>query len=114
MAEPDLGKTPTMQEVLKYWYTELSVEDIAAKLGITPSRLRRLRHKYGLPTKGKLERSGVNEYEPRPEEIAAAARKIREGWTATQEAARRVVPAPASWTPPAYLYDSKSGIFSRS
>lgn len=107
--------TPTMQEMLRYWYTKLTVEEIAERLEISVNKVHRLRRKYQLPNRSALEKTGKINYEPTPEEIAETAAFIRSNWTPTQEASRRVIRGDiAPWTPPTYLYDSRSGVFSGS
>lgn len=110
---PAQGKTPTMQEMLRYWYTKLSVEEIAKRLEISVNKVRRLRRKYQLPNRSVIEKPGRKNYEPTPEEIAETAAFIRSNWTPTQEASRRVVRGDADpWTAPTYNCDSRTGVFS--
>jgi hypothetical protein len=107
------GNTPTMQEMLRYWYTKLSIEEIAKRLEISVNKVHRLRRRYRLPTRSAIEKTGRANHEPTPEEIVESAAFIRSNWTPAQEASRRVNRgAIEPWTPPSYSYNSRSGIFS--
>jgi hypothetical protein len=115
MEQTSRSRTPTMQEMLKYWYTGLSIEIIAERLGTTVNKLYSLRRKYGLPKRSNLNKTGRIEYEPTAEEIAEAAAGVRASWTPAQEMARRVGPKPStSWTPPTFIYNSVNGLFTPS
>lgn len=113
MTQPNAGTTPTMKDVLEYWYTDLTLEEIAEKLGITISRLYSLRDRYKLPHRDRIQTTDREENNPSPEEIAEAARKIRANWTPAQEAARFVGEHVAKpWTPRRFAYNSGNGLFS--
>jgi len=88
---PARGKTPTMQEMLRHWYTKLTVEEIAERLEISVNKVHRLRRKYQLPNRSVIENTGRKNYEQPPEEIAETAAFIRSNWTPTQEVSRRVI-----------------------
>lgn len=112
---PAQGNMPTMQEMLRYWYTKLTVEEIAKRLEITVNRVRALRRRYQLPDRSVIEQTARKNYEPTPEEIAETAAFIRANWTPTQEVSRRVIRGSADpWTAPAYNYNNRTGVFSAS
>lgn len=112
MAKSTGTKTPTMQDLLKYWYTELSIEEIARKLGVSIGKVYALRRKYKLPKRSAIDKSGAVEYEPTAEEIKIAADGIRANWSPTQEMSRRVGwKNTEAWTPPTFIYNTRSGIF---
>lgn len=113
MAAPAGTKTPTMQDLLKYWYEDISIEDIAKKLGVTVGKIYALRRRYKLPKRSPLDKKGVVEYEPTPEEIREITAGIRAEWTETQEISRRVGwKHTEAWTPPTFSYNTRTGLFS--
>lgn len=112
MTQPTAGTTPTMKDVLEYWYTDLTLEEIAEKLGITLSRLYSLRTRYKLPQRDRIQTTDREENNPSQAEIAEAARKIRASWTPAQEALRLVNKQVARpWTPRRFTYNSGNGLF---
>lgn len=106
------SRTPTMQEILEYWYTDLPAETIAEKLNITVGKLYALRQLYGLPKRARVQKEGSAERDPSPEEIAAATQALQQSWSQKEEMSRRVgwKNRPA-WTPPAFAYNARTGLF---
>lgn len=107
-------QTPTMQKILHYWYTPLTLEEIAAKLDISVHKVYLLCKRYKLPKRQRKPSPEVLERDPSPEEIATAAAGIRSSWSPTQELARRVGwKNSGRWSAPVFTFDSRNGNFSR-
>lgn len=107
-------KLPTMQQVLRYWYTRLKAEEIAERLGISPTMLYRLRKRYKLPPRP-ADRKKINEsrgVDPTEEEIAKLKQEIQASWSEAEAAKRFIGPSkPEPWTPPRFTHDYSSGTF---
>lgn len=106
--------TPTMQQLLRYWYTSLPAEKVAKELGISRTLLYRLGKRYKLPKREadkKVKRVSKIEYDPTPEEIAIAAQDIRETWSETENDRRYIGAKRKEWTPPQFEYSSRTGAF---
>lgn len=109
-------KLPTMQQLLRYWYTQLKAEEIAEKLGVSRAILYRLQKRYKLPRREADRRrpSAARTADPTEEEIAQIAKEIQSNWT-DAEAKKRWVgqTAPPPWQPPMYTYNRSTETFSQ-
>lgn len=107
-------KLPTMQQLLRYWYSRLKAEEIAQKLGISRNMLRTLQSRYKLPAReADKKRPRTHRItDPTEEEIAHLKHQIRASWSEKEAARRWVGPARSSaWQPPSYSYDQSNGTF---
>ena len=106
---------PTMQQVLRYWYTKMTAEDVAARLGVSVTMLYRLRKRYKLPPRDADRRSKQQrEVDPPPDEIARISEEIKASWSESEKERRWVGPKTKAWQPPSYQYDCSTNGFSAS
>lgn len=92
------------------WNTpSLSINDVAAAMGLTLNQLRSARERYGLLEKPRADESLERaDCDPTPEEIAARAAEVRADWPKWRvDGRRRVVTA-------LYSYDGRQHVFRKS
>jgi hypothetical protein len=98
--------------LFRLWNSELSSEEIASRLGVTIARLRKLRCRYGLPSRSTHSTGRQDSPDPTPEEIIERAAEVRSRWSAEEEA-RRLCCGFKKWRPPEYsTYNRESMTFS--
>lgn len=104
----------TLQQLLRYWYSDLKAEQVASKLGISRTCLYKLGKRYKLPKRDadkRTSRAYKIDYDPTPQEIEAAAQDIRASWSETESERRFVGSRRKDWAPPAFSYSSRTGVF---
>lgn len=88
-------------ELFRLWNTDLRQEEIAEKLGISPSQLKSAAYRHGLkPRSGRVVVKPLDD--PTPVEIEARCLEIQSQWSEEERRRRLVGGGTGRWTVPSY------------